>query len=158
LRGALAPEVKVHTKEEHIHRALTLTQFLDALYAAAEVFPVELVRHGDDRTAPDGSTVLLIRSRQDDDREALSTALNLRPLAQRLETALLGDNVQKEGWILTDSKTLGERKLHDTEWEFQQPEKILGSHNLFIHRYEFCTLDNRRVPCFGWVGRSRRAT
>jgi hypothetical protein len=120
LRGDLVSEEKIYAREERIHRALTLTQFLDALFAAAEVFPVEVLERSHETSAPDGSTVMEVRPRPDDDRHALSAALDLQPLARRFEAALLGDNVQEEGWILTDSKTLGERKLHDTEWQFQQ--------------------------------------
>jgi superfamily I DNA and/or RNA helicase len=126
LRGNLVSELRVQTREERVHRALTLTQFLDALFAAAAVFPVEIVEPDSEASTADGSTVMLVRPRADDDREALSKALNLQPLAKRFEAALLGDNVQEEGWILTDSKTLGERKLHDTEWQFQHLESKPG--------------------------------
>jgi hypothetical protein len=121
LRAPLATEDKVHTREERIHRALTLTQFLDALFAAAEVFPVEIAECDHEADELEGNTVMQVRPRPDDDREALSKALNLQPPAKRFEAALLGDNVQEESWILTDSKTLGERKPHDTEWQFQKP-------------------------------------
>lgn len=118
LRGKLREEERTYSREERVHRALTLTQFLDALFAAADVFPVELVEA--DIASDDGSSLLSVRPRRDPEREALSDALNLQPLATRFELALLGDNVQDEGWILTDSRTLGERKPHDTEWHFHE--------------------------------------
>ncbi len=131
LRATLISEQKVRTREERIHRALTLTQFLDALFAAAEVFPVEVIHENTQTEADDGSSVLLVRPRLDVDREALSTALDLQPLAKRFESALLGDNIQDEGWILTDSKTLGERKPHDTEWHFEQKIDKAGAAECF---------------------------
>jgi hypothetical protein len=131
LRDNLTTEEKVQSREERVHRALTLTQFLDALFAAADVFPVEIIEGDDDNSSEDGSSMLRVRPRPDADREALSTALNLKPVARRFEAALLGDNVQDEGWILTDSKTLGERKLHDTEWHFQEPMDIPGEPQCF---------------------------
>ena len=44
LQQQLVDAIAEPSREEIVHRALTLTQFLEVLYAAADVFPVEIVQ------------------------------------------------------------------------------------------------------------------
>ena len=113
LRQKLDSQQKHQSPQELFHRALTLTQFLEALIAAAEVYPVEIIRGAQAQFEETGASQLFLRSRVDEDRQRLSSELNLKPLPVRLVEALRGETIQDEGWILTDSKTLGERKPHE---------------------------------------------
>jgi AAA domain len=132
LRQKLDSQQKNQSPQELFHRALTLTQFLEALIAAAEVYPVEIVRGAKTQFEETGASQLILRSRVDEDRQKLSSELNLKPLPVRLIEALRGEKIQEEGWILTDSKTLGERKPQDTEWFFQKEDKDAGSAAKFV--------------------------
>ncbi len=111
------------SREEIVHRALTLTQFLEALYAAADVFPVGIVEPTNAAQTPEGDVILRLRSRPDSDRSALSDALGLKSLARRLDSALQEERARDESWILTGSRSLGERMPSDTEWQFRQVEE-----------------------------------
>ena len=131
LHQALIGQIAALSKEEIVHRALTLTQFLEVLYAATDVFPVEIVPTANTTTA-DGDIVLGIRARPDPDRASLSEALGLKSPAIRLEKALLEETVREEGWILTGSRTLGERSASDTEWRFEEADRKKGGRPTFI--------------------------
>jgi hypothetical protein len=69
-------------------------------YAAADVFPVEIVSKA---PAPTSDVyVIHLVSRQDTDRAKLSDLLNLDAPAVRLSKMLDGDAVRQEGaWTLT---------------------------------------------------------
>jgi hypothetical protein len=84
VRSQLLSEAAPASREDVVHRALTLTQFLDALYAATEVFPVDLIDRPTSESAVDHEVEIWLRPRVDTDRESLSTALGLRPLLERL--------------------------------------------------------------------------
>jgi hypothetical protein len=111
--------VSAPSRSELVHRALAMTQSLEVLYAAASVFPVEIVQQDNVAQTADGDTILEVKFRIDTEREALSDALGLKPLAKRLDAALIDEAFRNEGWILTGSKSLGERTATDTEWQFQ---------------------------------------
>jgi hypothetical protein len=130
VRQANFPLPSVRSREEQVHRALTLTQFLEALYGASEIFPVDVVEIPDDVPKGD-SEILWLRPRREPDRDALSKALGLRPPSTRLEIGLLGDNVADEGWILTESPSLGDRTGHETEWEFHERLSRPGQQPVF---------------------------
>lgn len=130
VRGRIRTWDEIHTSfevkakevspEEEIHRALALTLFLDALYSAADVFPVEI---GPSPEAVGGDGVMLqLRPRLDEDREALATALGLRSAAERLRDALVGDGNRRQEWTLTEAHTLGERTPSDTDWRFESSD------------------------------------
>jgi len=113
-------EIKEPSSEDDLHRALALTLFLDALFSAADVFPVEI---GTAPDAPGGDGVMLqLRPRFDEDREELAKALGLRSPAARLRDALVGDGIRRQEWTLTDAHTLGERKQTDSEWRFERSD------------------------------------
>lgn len=118
LRRTLDTKTRASVPEDEIHRALVLTLFLDALYGAAEVFPVEV---GPSFDAPGGDGVMLqIQPRLDQEREDLAKALGLRSPATRLKDALIGDGIRRQEWTLTESRTLGERNPSDTDWRFER--------------------------------------
>jgi hypothetical protein len=112
--------IKEPSPEDTLHRALALTLFLDALFSAADVFPVEIVSAPE---LPEADGVMLqLRPRLDEDREELAKALGLRSCAARLRDALVGDGIRRQEWTLTDAQTLGERKQTDSEWRFERSD------------------------------------
>lgn len=117
-RRQLEQEAPERTAERELLDAFLLTQFLETLLAAAEVFPVDHVPVP--ASEPREESVLRLRARKEDEREELSNALDLRPPAQRLRDALTGDRIRKEGWRLTESKLLGNSEPTDTEWKFER--------------------------------------
>lgn len=118
-------EAAPQSPQQITHKALTLLQLLEALYAAANIFPVDLVpeRPQDPAGAADEHR-MHVRSRQDRERDNLARALRLNAPAIRLEQLLTGDRVKPEGWILSESKSLGDRSPSDTEWRFQDIERV----------------------------------
>lgn len=125
LRADLLGKARRDGPEDEIHRALVLTLFLDALFGATEVFPVE-VESFDEAPSGDGVT-LKLRPRLDQDREDLSKSLGLRSPAVRLKEALVGDGVRRTEWTLTETRTLGERSQTDTEWRFEKTDGGVAS-------------------------------
>lgn len=117
-RRQFEQEAPERTAERELLDAFLLTQFLETLLAAAEVFPVELIPVP--VSEPREESLLRLRVRREDEREGLSKALDLRPLAHRLRDALTGDRIRKEGWRLTESKLLGNQESADTEWKFER--------------------------------------
>lgn len=63
LRGRFEAESAVPTREDRLHQALALTQFVEALFAAAEVYPVEVLGIADETR--DDISLLSITVRQD---------------------------------------------------------------------------------------------
>lgn len=108
------------TEEDMIHRAFVLTQFLETLLAATDVFPVDIVKEPSRLDSPDDQLRLKVRTRVESERDALSDALGLRRPAVRLQEMLVGDGMRREGWTLTESKLLGSRENNDTDWKFEQ--------------------------------------
>lgn len=135
LKKEFHAEISAPTKEEVTHKALALIQFIEALYAAAEVFPVEVIPQDQIESDVDSESVentLHLKPRSDPDRNQLSIALGLRSLSNRLEQALDGDNIKPEGWILSDSTSLGETGQADTEWRFREISRTGSSQELYI--------------------------
>ncbi|MEQ9420038.1 MAG: AAA domain-containing protein [Rhodospirillaceae bacterium] len=101
-------------RDAKLHQALALTQFLEALFAVADSFPVEIVSQ---ENREDGS-LLMVKARSDADRDSLSVAIGMKPPALRLDDALVKD---KRGgdWVLTEAKYLGDRAPTDTLWKFE---------------------------------------
>lgn len=110
------------SREQIAHRALTLLQLLEALYAAADVFSVELQDVPQDIAVipPDEGVLICLTFRADPEREALSKVLNINPPLTRFLKALENEGQAADGWILTDERSLGERDPFDTEWQFQR--------------------------------------
>ena len=120
--------------EQVAHRALTLLQLLEAIYAAADVYAVELqsLPAHLSKAAEHSHDQLCVQLRQDDERTALSTALNLKPPADRFVKLLEADELGSEDWILADARSLGERESTDTEWTFRETIKRPGQPDVFL--------------------------
>lgn len=120
--------------EQTAHRALTLLQLLEAVYAAADAYAVELqplpehlpeaAEHGRDR--------ICVQLRSDPERTALSTALDLKSPTDRFVKRLEADGLGSEDWILADARSLGEREATDTEWTFRQVNQRPGQPDVFL--------------------------
>ena len=123
MQDRLRAEAPTLTTLDKVHRALVLTQFLEALYAAADAFPVEVISPPTDcqlDVVEDGDYLLFLQARRDEERETLSRHLNLKPPGPRLRETLIGDRAESEEWTLTESESLGERQPEDTVWRFQR--------------------------------------
>ena len=105
-----------------MHQALALTQFMEALYAAADSYPVDIKEvtdaHGTVDADGEEITVSMV-PRPDPERDALSVALGLKPPAKRFEDVMLGD-FRMGDWILTEARHLGDREHSDTSWKFSR--------------------------------------
>lgn len=134
LRREFEREQTPLSREQVVHRALCLLQLLEALYAAADVFPVEVLPQpaGVAESKADGDQVLRVRTRPDSERDALAKALRLKSPAIRLAKKLDNDGSPAEGWILSDDRSLGGRDPSDTEWQFRQVESVGGQPVVFV--------------------------
>ena len=116
-------------RDKRLHQALALTQFLEAVFAAADAFPVEVV----DQTM-DGSedvTKLTIRTREEREREELSDALGLRAPAVRFPEALMDERGDGR-WVLTESRHVGTQQPTDTEWNYERQETSGDGSPIFV--------------------------
>ena len=114
------------TAEDRLRRALSLSLMLEMAFAAADTFPVQILK-SNDRAEEEGELVLRLKLRSDPDRERLTKALKLRSLADRLDQMLTTDDMREEAiWTLTDIRQLGDRGLSDTEWRFQEIRQYGG--------------------------------
>jgi hypothetical protein len=129
-RKTFVAELAPISPEERIYRAITLTQLLEALLAAADVFPVEVLSPVP--AVEEGGSTLLVRPHRDPGREYLSQALGLRSPPIRLDYALSEERVQEEGWILTDSRSLGDRNPNDTDWQFERIERNTYGESTYV--------------------------
>lgn len=121
--------------EDQVHRALVLLQLIEALYAAADVFPVELAQvanHTSEQEADEYQLVL--RPRHDPERQALAEALGLQPPQHRLAKALEGDLANTENWIYTEGRRFGERDANDSEWQFDRIVEVAGQATAYVFR------------------------
>ncbi len=120
--------------EQTAHRALTLLQLLEAVYAAADAYAVELQPlPGDLRESTEhGRDRLCVQLRSDPERSALSTALDLKPPSDRFLKRLEADGLGSEEWILADGHSLGERDPTDTDWTFRQVVQRPGRPDVFL--------------------------
>lgn len=120
--------------EETVHRALTLLQLLEAIYAAADTYAVALIPAPEHvrNTAEHGRDQLCVQLRVDVERMALSTALDLKSPTDRFVKLLEADRLGSEDWILTDGRSLGERESTDTEWTFRQVIQQPGQPDAFL--------------------------
>ena len=92
---------------------LSLTSFIDAIFAAADSFPIE-VQSVDKELSEDLFSVL-VSVRQDTDREALSVALGLKPVADRLDDLVQKDS-RAEEWVISDGQLVGAKEIANTSW------------------------------------------
>lgn len=129
LRRSFEQIAEPRSREIETLQALVMTQFLETLFAAAEVFPIEIVTAPDDMKNEE--SMLYVRTRADPEREDLARALGLKSQGRRLHDALAGDGLRREGWTLTDSKLLGEQQPTDTEWKFERVVKTENGRNIY---------------------------
>ncbi|WP_370103474.1 AAA domain-containing protein [Bradyrhizobium yuanmingense] len=134
LRKELDAEQAKPDRAKRVHQALALTQFLEALYAAADVYPVDIRQvvdaHGGENADGEEIFVAMV-PRQDPERDALSVALGLRPPAKRFEDVMLGDG-RIEDWVLTEARQVGDREPSDTAWKFSRKEQQGTSQPIYI--------------------------
>lgn len=121
LKAQLKPSRESDGRELQVYKALALTQMLDYAFAASDVFPVKLISHTE-ITNDDGRYRIAVEARADDDRDRLSSALELKdPPATRLREILLGDRSaddRQTNWWLSATPTIGERNARPSEWNF----------------------------------------
>lgn len=120
LRNRFSDKAEKPTREERLHQAIALTQFLEALFAAADAYPVEVVEQTD--LVQDGSYEVSLRLRSDPERDALSAALQMQGPALRIDEVLRDDRRTDE-WILTEARQVGERQITDTSWRFARKDE-----------------------------------
>ncbi|BBN90132.1 AAA domain-containing protein [Azospira sp. I09] len=122
------------SSEQTAHRALTLLQLLEAVYAAADAYAVELQPLPEHlrETAEHGNDRLCVQLRLDPERMALSDSLDLKSPTDRFIKRLEADGLGSEGWILADARSLGERESTDTEWTFRQVIQRPGQPDVFL--------------------------
>lgn len=112
------------SREDQLHRALTLLHTVEVAFAAATSFPMSVLST-DIRTG-----LVVLAYRPDPDREALSKSLQLDPpltrLREGLEQELLGEG---EGWVLSETARLGRSQAGDFEltYEGREPDSRRGN-------------------------------
>jgi serine/threonine protein kinase len=115
---ATEPKAVRKTDLDRMHQAFSLLLVLEMAYAAADVFPVEILPGSADKVGD--LYTLRVASRHDPDRAALSAALELDAPAVRLTKLLDSEEIRDEGaWTLSEAGSLGDR-TQDTEWGFVQ--------------------------------------
>lgn len=121
LLAATEPKEERKTELDHKQQAFALLLILEMAYAAADVFPVEVVPSP---TEPFGDVYQLrVASRFDPERAALATALDLDAPAIRLTQLLESEELRNEGsWTLSATGFLGER-ADETDWRFVKQEE-----------------------------------
>lgn len=136
LRQQLSVSADTPAPERLLLKSLVLTQMLEYLFAASDVFPVSVSEDIDDRDLEGEARVrIVVRPRQDVDRDELSKALELKkPPAIRLVEALTGDRTvdERQTWILTDSRGLGDNSVTATEWQFEAEKQIESGERIYI--------------------------
>ncbi|MHB8698689.1 MAG: AAA domain-containing protein [Sulfuricaulis sp.] len=136
LRQQLSAAADTPASERLLIKSLVLTQMLEYLFAASDVFPVSVSEDVDDNELEGETRIrIAVRPRQDVDRDDLSKALELKnPPAIRLANALTGDRSgdERQTWILTDSPGVGDKSLTETEWQFEAEQRAPNGERIYI--------------------------
>ncbi len=112
---SISPSARIKTEIERKHGAFALLTVLEMAYAAADIFPVDVLPESSEGSE---SRTLTLTPRTDPERTALCTALKLDPPAVRMTKILEGDELPDDaGWVLSENGSLGER-TGETEWRF----------------------------------------
>ena len=133
LRQSFEAGTSVQPPEEMFRRALVLSQFLEMLQAACDVFPVD-VEHLKpvSGASEDGRSRIAVVFRNDPDRDALSKIFGSRSQVRRFEDRLQGEEGAADGiWQLSDSAYLGDRTPDVTDWQFREVRET-GVGRLYI--------------------------
>lgn len=136
LRRQLGSTVETPTPERLLLKSLVLTQTLEYLFAASDVFPVTVSEdaEGDDLERETRYRIT-VRPRQEADRDDLSRALELKkPPAIRLVEALTGDRSvdERQTWTLTDASAVGDKSPTATEWQFEEERRARNGEPIYI--------------------------
>ncbi|WP_262031053.1 AAA domain-containing protein [Microvirga sp. Mcv34] len=108
---------------ERMHQAFALLLILEMAYAAADIFPIEVISRGSGDSFD--QKIMYVVSRVDKDRSNLSTHLGLEPPASRLRKLLSSETPRDEGgWIFSEPGTLGDRSPANTAWRFVDFEEL----------------------------------
>lgn len=129
LRKELDKQSAVPDRLQRLHQAIALTQFIEALYAAADTFPVDILEVG--RDSEGDQRLLNVSLRADAERDALSSALGIKAPARRFEDAVKDDRRGDE-WVLTESRHVGHREVTDSTWRFVKKLTRPGSSPAFV--------------------------
>lgn len=105
------------TDMTRMHQAFALLLILEMAYAAADIFPIEVISKGSGETVD--QKIIHIIPRSDKDRADLSAQLGLDAPAVRLRKLLNSETPREEGgWIFSEPGTLGDRSPTNTAWRF----------------------------------------
>lgn len=105
------------TEMMRMHQAFSLLLIVEMAYAAADIFPIEVISKRPGDTAD--QKIMHIISRNDKDRADLSSYLGLDAPASRLRKLLNSETPRDEGgWIFSEPGTLGDRSPMNTMWRF----------------------------------------
>lgn len=106
-----------------MHQAFALLLIVEMAYAAADIFPVELISRKAGETAE--QKVIYLVSRMDRSRASLSSLLGSDPPATRLAKMLSSETPNsEEGWIFSEPGTLGDRSIPGSTWRFLDFEEL----------------------------------
>ncbi|PLC50898.1 hypothetical protein CR159_04645 [Pollutimonas subterranea] len=125
LRQELRPLTEDQTAPAQMRKSLMLTQVIEYLYAASEMFPVKIVRTESVEMDDEGGRIaLFVTPREDSDRERLAEALGLAVPSRRLSEVVESDRAEDTfggpvTWTLTDKPLLGDRSAQNTEWRYE---------------------------------------
>lgn len=118
-----AEQLNKKTDLARMHQTFALLLILEMAYAAADIFPVELVSGGSEETLD--QKVIHIVSRIDEARDSLSLLLGLDAPAVRLGKLLNSETPNaEEGWIFSEPGTLGDRSDPGSTWRFLDYEEF----------------------------------
>ena len=114
---------------EQQHRALVLVQILEALFVAAEIWPISVIHTRQDEE----NIVIAIRPRSDSVRDELSDALGIASPGVRMREAFAEERLAAEReWNITEAGTLGERDRETTRWRFLEMELEEGTEPTYV--------------------------
>lgn len=116
-------------RDRRLHQSLALTQLLEALFAAADAFPVEVI--DSKRSAVQDIWTLEVRIGMDVERETLSDALGIKSPTVRFDEVLINDR-RSGDWVLTESRHIGMREPTDTTWRFDRRKKDRSGPQTYI--------------------------
>lgn len=110
---------------ERMHQSFALLLVLEMAFAAADIFPIQIISS---KSGPTGEQQLIqVVSRNDADRAKLSQLLGVEAPAERLIKILDSDEVREEGlWMLSEPGMLGERSTATTNWRFVENSEVDG--------------------------------
>ncbi|RWN51510.1 MAG: hypothetical protein EOS04_21585 [Mesorhizobium sp.] len=129
---------------ERMHQSFALLLILEMAYAAADIFPVEIISRSNAGRS-DQQAIRLV-SRHDPDRAKLSTSLGLDAPAVRLTKMLNNEEMREDGaWTLTEPGMLGERSTPTTSWRFAELEDV---NDIECMKFEGTSLPQHRSTAY----------